>query len=109
MSYVRRATLAVALVGSGLAATTGAALADEGHHHRHHENTDQDGVVNADDTQTIVPTDVCGNDVPVNALGVQVPLQDITPNVPVGSGSDDGGANAAGISKSCGHEVDADS
>ena len=67
------------------------------------------GLVNASDTQTVVPTDVCGNDVPVNALGVQVPLQDISPNVPVGSGSDDGGANASGISKNCGSDVDTDS
>lgn len=109
MAYFRRAALAAALVGSGLAATTGAAFASEGHHDHHRHGDEQNGIANVDDTQTIVPTNVCGNNVPVNVGGLQIPLQDVVGNIPVLSGSDDHGGNAAGIDKSCGNEVDADS
>ena len=97
MAFFRKTLLATALLGAGLAAQTGAAFADE-----------QDGLANANDTQTIVPTDACANNVPVNVGGVQVPVQDLAADVPVLSGSDDNGGNASGINKSCGHRVDAD-
>ena len=98
MAIFRKTVLATAMLGIGLAAQTGAAFAEE-----------QDGVGNVDDTQTIVPTNVCGNNVPVNVLGVQVPVQDVAADVPVLSGSDDNGGNASKIDKKCGHDVDADS
>ena len=104
MAYFRRTVLALALAGSGLAATTGAAFANEEHH-----GDDQSGIANVDDTQTVVPTEVCGNDVPVNVLGVQVPVQDVSGNVPVLSPSDDDGTNGAGVEKNCASGTDLDS
>lgn len=98
MAIFRKTVLATAMLGLGLAGQAGAAFADE-----------QEGVGNIDDTQTIVPTNVCGNNVPVNVLGVQVPLQDIAADVPILSGSDDDGGNAAGVEKDCSNHVDADS
>lgn len=51
-------------------------------------STEQHGLANFNDIQTIVPVNLCGNNVPVNVLGVQVPIQDGSLNVPVLSGSD---------------------
>lgn len=114
MSMWRKTILATALVGAGLASTTGAAFAGQsegshGHESAHEgtgargescENdvkadngdgdTTQTGVINVDDLQTIVPINACGNNVPVNVLGVQVPIQDSSFNVPVLSGTEDG-------------------
>lgn len=105
MAFLRKTLLATSLIGAGLASTTGAAFAHEGHH----DGDRQSGVTNVDDTQTIVPTNVCGNNVPVNAAGAQVPLQDVVGNIPILSPSDDDGGNTAGVNKSCKNEVDADS
>ena len=106
MATMRKAALVATMLGIGLASQAGAAFAEEGHHH---DGDTQRGLANVDDTKTIVPTDVCGNDVPVNALGVQIPLQDVVGNIPLLSPSDDGGGNASQIQKNCGHDVDADS
>ncbi|MBE7163521.1 MAG: hypothetical protein INR72_19955 [Williamsia herbipolensis] len=111
MARLRKAVMVTALLGAGLASQAGAAFASDGHdhgHRDHHRGDSQSGLVNADDTQTVVPTDVCGNDVPVNALGVQVPLQDIAGDIPLLSPSDDDGGNAAGVQKNCGSDVDTD-
>ena len=103
MNLLRRSLAATALVGAGLAATTGAAFA-----HESHDGTEQTGLANVSDVQTIVPTNVCGNDVPVNAAGIQVPVQDVAGTVPILSGAESGSAQGAGISKSCSNGVDAE-
>ena len=112
MARMRKAFLVTAMLGAGLASQAGAAFAAEGHdgdHHRHHGEDTQSGLVNADDTQTIVPTDVCGNNVPLNLIGLQIPVQDLAGSVPVLSGSGDGGGNAAKVDKHCGSDVDTNS
>jgi hypothetical protein len=105
VKLLRRSLTATALIGTGLACTTGAAFAGEGHHDH---ATEQHGVVNISDVQTIVPTNVCGNNVPVNVLGVQVPVQDVAGTVPILSSVEKGSEQEAGISKSCANAVDAD-
>ncbi|GAA4867609.1 hypothetical protein [Actinomycetospora straminea] len=100
MGFLRQSVLAATLISAGLASTTGAAFAQEG--------DSQVGLGNVDDTQTIVPVNVCNNDVPVNALGVQVPVQDVAGTIPVLSPAEHGSEQAAGISKNCGNEVAAD-
>ncbi|GAA4743625.1 hypothetical protein [Actinomycetospora chibensis] len=104
MKLLRRSLTATALIGTGLACTTGAAFAGEHHDH----GTEQHGVVNISDVQTIVPTNVCGNNVPVNVLGVQVPVQDVAGTVPILSSVEKGSEQEAGVSKSCANAVDAD-
>jgi hypothetical protein len=106
VNLLRRSLTATTLIGAGLACTTGAAFASEGHHHD--GTTEQHGVVNVSDVQTIVPTNVCGNNVPVNVLGVQVPVQDVAGNVPILSSVEHGSEQGAGISKSCANAVDAE-
>ena len=96
MAIFRKTVLATALLGAGLASTTGAAFAQE-----------QSGAANVNDVQTIVPANVCNNNVPVNVLGVQVPVQDVAADVPILSGASHGG-NSAGVDKSCGNGVAAD-
>ena len=105
MKLLRRSLTATALIGTGLACTTGAAFAGEAHHDH---ATEQHGVVNISDVQTIVPTNVCGNNVPVNVLGVQVPVQDVAGTVPILSSVEKGSEQEAGVSKNCGNAVDAD-
>jgi len=114
-TFAKKTVLATALMGAGLATLApGAAMADEDHGH----DAGQRGVVNVDDIQTIVPTNVCGNNVPVNVAGVQVPIQDVAANLPILSGSEipvisdllgleksDHGSNTAGNSKSCSNGV----
>lgn len=145
MSMWRKTVVATAIVGAGLAATTGSAFAgedghsgsstssneghgddkgrdgghddkgrdghDDGGRHDGDErdgdgcandvstedegDTEQSGLVNVSDTDTIIPTNLCHNDVPVNVLGVQVPIQDLGLNLPILSPSDDGGGNSA--------------
>jgi hypothetical protein len=148
VSMWRKTVVATAIVGAGLAATTGSAFAgendhdhdrsssksheDKGGHDRHdgdstkhskdHDGdrdrdrkgggddcgsdvktdddtpTSQTGLVNVADTDTIVPTSLCQNNVPLNALGVQVPIQDLGLNLPILSPSDDNGGNASEVS-----------
>ncbi|GAA4867602.1 hypothetical protein [Actinomycetospora straminea] len=105
MNLLRRSLTATALIGTGLACTTGAAFAGDGHHG---DRTEQTGLVNVSDTQTIVPVNACGNNVPVNALGVQVPVQDVAGNVPILSSVEKGSEQGAGISESCANAVEAD-
>jgi hypothetical protein len=105
VKLLRRSLTATALIGAGLACTTGAAFAGEGHHDG---GTEQNGLVNVSDVQTIVPTNVCGNNVPVNVLGVQVPVQDVAGTVPILSSVEKGSEQEAGISKDCGNAVGAD-
>ena len=105
MNLLRRSLTATALIGTGLACTTGAAFAHEGHHG---DGTEQHGLANVSDVQTIVPVNACGNDVPVNALGVQVPVQDVAGNIPILSGVGGGSEQGAGVSKSCDNAVAAD-
>jgi hypothetical protein len=104
---VRRSLTAAALIGTGLACTTGAAFAGEGHHGDHSDRTEQTGLVNISDTQTLLPTNVCGNNVPVNVLGVQVPVQDVAGTVPILSSVDKGSEQSAGISESCANAIEA--
>lgn len=104
MNLLRRSLTATALIGTGLACTTGAAFAGEGHHGGH---GDQTGLVNVGDTQTILPTNVCGNNVPVNVLGVQVPVQDVAGTVPILSSVEKGSEQSAGVTKSCANGVQA--
>jgi len=106
VNLVRRSLTATALIGAGLAATTGAAFAGDGQHDD--GRTEQTGLINVSDTQTIVPVNACGNNVPVNVLGVQVPVQDIAGNVPILSSVGHGSEQGAGVSKSCENEVAAD-
>jgi hypothetical protein len=106
VNLVRRSLTATALIGAGLAATTGAAFAGDGDHRD--GSVEQHGLVNLSDTQTIVPINACGNNVPVNVLGVQVPVQDIAGNVPILSSVGGGSEQGAGVSKSCENEVAAD-
>lgn len=123
MSMWRKTILATALVGAGLASTTGAAFAGESsesgheaghssHESGHHDargkdcnneakaenggHTTQSGLVNVDDVSTIVPINACNNNIPINALGVQVPIQDGSLNLPVLSGAGENGGNSAG-------------
>lgn len=145
MSMWRKTVVATAIVGAGLAATTGSAFAGEndhdhdrtsekshedngGHdrhdgdskkHSKHHDGdrdkhrgddcgsdvktddngpTQQTGLVNVADTDTIVPSSLCQNNVPLNALGVQIPIQDLGLNLPILSPSDDNGGNASEVS-----------
>jgi hypothetical protein len=105
VNLLRRSLTATALIGTGLACTTGAAFAGDEHHDG---GTHQSGLINVSDTQTIVPVNVCGNNVPVNVLGVQVPVQDVVGNVPILSSVDHGSGQGAGIAKSCKNEVAAD-
>jgi hypothetical protein len=107
VNLLRRSLTATALIGTGLAATTGAAFAGEGHHH-HGDSTEQTGLVNVSDVQTIVPVNVCGNNVPVNVLGVQVPVQDVVGNIPILSSASGDSEQEAGVSKSCTNGVGAD-
>ncbi len=102
MGVFRKTVLAASFIGVGLASTTGAAFANEGHH------ADQEGLANVDSIQTIVPVNACNNNIPVNVLGVQVPVQDVAGNIPILSGSHDKGGNSAGVSKSCGNAVKAE-
>jgi hypothetical protein len=120
-TFAQKTVLATALVGAGLATLApGAAMANEDHGHgrEHHQVHGQQGFVNVDDIQTIVPVNVCGNNVPVNVAGVQVPIQDVAANIPVLSGSEipvisdllgleksDHGSNVAGVEKSCSNGV----
>jgi hypothetical protein len=108
MSILRRSLTATALIGAGLAATTGAAFAGDNDHHRDHDGpTEQHGLVNFSDIQTIVPINACGNNVPVNVLGVQVPIQDVAGNIPILSGVGHHSEQGAGIAKSCDNAVGA--
>ena len=97
MGILRKSVLATTLIGAGLAATTGSALAQD----------TQTGLGNVDDVQTIVPVNACNNNVPVNVLGVQVPVQDVAGTIPVFSPADHS-QQAAGVSKACGNGVGAD-
>ncbi|GLZ46598.1 hypothetical protein Acsp06_27830 [Actinomycetospora sp. NBRC 106375] len=105
MTFLRRSLTATALIGTGLACTTGAAFAHESHGG---DSTEQHGVVNVSDVQTIVPVNACGNDVPVNVLGVQVPVQDVVGTVPILSPAKGDSKQDAGIDKSCTNGVGAD-
>jgi hypothetical protein len=98
VGILRKSVLATTLIGAGLAATTGSALAD----------TQSGGGLNVDDVQTIVPVNACNNNVPVNVLGVQVPVQDVAGNIPVLSPVEHGSEQAAGVSKQCGNKVGAE-
>ncbi|MDD7940944.1 hypothetical protein PHK61_21215 [Actinomycetospora lutea] len=98
MGILRKSVMAAALIGAGLTSTTGAAFAQE--------SVTQDGMGNVNEVQTIVPTNVCNNDVPVNVLGVQVPVEDVSGAVPILSDAD--GAAAQPESQSCGNKVHAD-
>lgn len=100
MAIVRKAVLATTLIGAGVASMTGSAFAEEG--------DTQTGIANVDDVQTIVPTNVCNNNVPVNVLGVQVPVQDVAGNIPVLSPAEHGSEQVGAVSKSCGNAADAD-
>jgi hypothetical protein len=106
VNLVRRSLTATALIGAGLAATTGAAFAGDDQHDG--DRTEQTGLINVSDTQTIVPVNACGNNVPVNVLGVQVPVQDVAGTVPILSPVEHGSEQGAGVSKSCENEVAAD-
>lgn len=110
---LRRAVLATALAGIGLASTAGAAFAGENQSTDHHgtEKTSQEGLVNVGDVQTVVPLNACNNDIPVNALGVQVPIQNLGLDIPLLSPTDGDGhaaGNAAAVPKTCGNGTGAD-
>jgi hypothetical protein len=107
VNLLRRSLTATALIGTGLAATTGAAFASPSHHDDG-DSTTQHGLANVSDIQTIVPVNVCGNDVPVNVLGVQVPIQDVAGNIPILSSVSGHSEQGAGIDKSCANGVGAD-
>ena len=110
MNLLRRSLTATALIGAGLAATTGAAFAGESHHGESHhgDRTEQHGLINVADVQTIVPVNACNNNVPVNVLGVQVPVQDVAGNVPILSSVSGHSEQGAGIDKNCTNRVGAD-
>ena len=105
MNLLRRSLTATALIGTGLACTTGAAFAGDGHRD---DSTEQTGLVNISDTQTIIPVNACGNNVPVNVLGVQVPIQDVVGTVPILSPAEGGSEQSAGIREACANAVEAD-
>ena len=100
MNFMRRSMAATVLIGAGLVGTTGAAFADDDHHDG---GTEQTGLANASDIQTIVPTNVCGNNVPVTVLGVQVPVQDVAADVPILSGASNGSTQEGSVNKNCGN------
>jgi hypothetical protein len=101
MAGFAKGMLATAMLGAGLTALVpGVAFAHEG-------DESQVGLINANDTQTIVPINACNNDIPVNVLGVQVPVQDVAGTIPVLSQGDDG-AQSAGINNKCDNDVAAE-
>jgi hypothetical protein len=103
MAGFAKSLLATAMLGAGMTALVpGVALADD------HRGDEQTGLVNVDDTQTIVPVNACNNNVPVNVLGVQVPIQDVAGTIPVLSPAEHGSEQAAGIAKNCDNEVAAE-
>jgi hypothetical protein len=110
VNLLHRSLAATALIGAGLAATTGAAFAGESHHGESHhgDRTEQTGLVNVGDVQTIVPVNACGNDVPVNALGLQIPVQDVAGTVPILSSAQGHSHQDAGVAKNCSNGVDAE-
>jgi hypothetical protein len=107
VNLLRRSVTATALIGAGLACTTGAAFAGDGDGDRD-RGTEQTGLINVADTQTIVPVNACGNNVPVNVLGVQVPVQDVAGTVPILSSVEKGSEQSAGNAESCANGVAAD-
>lgn len=102
MGVLRRAVLATTLIGAGLAATSGAAFANDSDWDG---ATVQKGLINSSDFAPNTPVNLCNNDVPVNALGVQVPVQDNAASVPLLSEA--GKGNSAGIAKSCSNPISA--
>jgi hypothetical protein len=107
VNLLRRSLTATVLIGAGLAGTTGAAFAGEGHDHRD-GGTEQTGLLNVSDVSTIVPVNACGNDVPVNVLGVQVPLQNIAGNIPILSAAGEHSSQEGSVNKNCANGVEAD-
>ena len=109
MARFAKTVLASAMLGAGMTALVpGVAMAHEHDDHHDRGGDKQTGLVNVDDVQTIVPTNVCGNNVPVNVLGVQVPVQDVAGNIPLLSPAEDGSTQEGSVNKDCGNAVEAD-
>jgi len=100
MGRFAKTVLATAMVGAGMTVLIpGAAIADEGN------GDEQEGLVNVNDTQAIVPVNVCDNNVAVSLI--QVVVQDVVVNIPILNRADDGSKQDNSGGKSCENDVTA--